>query len=98
MLFWLFAGGQTAVRRGGVPSPDHAATPWACERPLELSQQQNYKSTLERAFEIADSGEVSSIDELGRLLGKEGYSVNMLTGPELLKQLRKRIAGQRPSG
>lgn len=62
-----------------------------------MSQQLNCKSTLERAFEIADSGEVVSIDELGRLLGKEGYSLNMLTGPELLKQLRKRMAVHRPA-
>ncbi len=63
-----------------------------------MSQQQNCKSTLERAFEIADSGQAASLDELSRLLGREGYSLNMLTGPVLLKQLRQRIGACRPPG
>ena len=62
-----------------------------------MTQQQNCKSTLERAFEIADTGRVSSIEELRHLLAKEGYSMSMLTGPQLLKQLRKRIAVQQHS-
>jgi hypothetical protein len=60
-----------------------------------LSQQLNCKSTIERAFEIADSGEADSIPTLRLLLGNEGYSVSQLTGPALLKQLRNRIAAPR---
>lgn len=56
-----------------------------------MSQQQNCKSTIERAFEIAGSGEVSTMDRLGRILAREGHSLNMLTGPLLLKQLRQKM-------
>jgi hypothetical protein len=56
-----------------------------------LSQQQNCKSAIERAFEIAGSGEVQTIERLGQLLWREGYASNVLTGPLLLKQLRARM-------
>lgn len=56
-----------------------------------MSQQQNFKSTLERAFEIAGSGRVATIEQLSHVLASEGYAVSMLMGPLLLKQLRKRI-------
>ena len=62
-----------------------------------LSQQLNCKSTLERAFEMAGSGDVSSMDALSRALSQEGYSLSMLTGPLLMKQLRARIAASRPA-
>lgn len=57
-----------------------------------MSQQQNCKSTIERALEIAASGEVKTIEGLGKLLSQEGYSLNMITGPLLLKQLRQKMA------
>lgn len=61
-----------------------------------MSQQQNFKSTIERAFEIAGSGDAPTMERLGKLLAQEGYAVNMLTGPLLIKQLRQRMAsGQR---
>jgi hypothetical protein len=60
-----------------------------------LSQQLNCKSTIERAFEIADSGAADSIPALRALLNNEGYSISLLTGPALLKQLRGRIAAPR---
>jgi hypothetical protein len=61
-----------------------------------MSQQQNCKSTIERAFEIAASGEAMTIERLGRVLAGEGYSINMLTGPLLIKQLRQQMgAGER---
>jgi len=64
---------------------------------FQLSQQQNCKSAVERAFEIAGSGEVQTIERLGHVLRREGYALNVLTGPLLLKQLRARIAGARQS-
>lgn len=60
-----------------------------------MTQQQDFKSTIERAFEIAGSGDAHTMERLGRLLAAEGYALNMLTGPLLIKQLRKRMAGQR---
>jgi hypothetical protein len=62
-----------------------------------MSQQQNCKSTIERAFEIAASGEVMTIEQLSARLGREGYQTNMLSGPVLLKQLRQRIAERQPA-
>lgn len=62
-----------------------------------MSQQQNCKSTIERALEIADSGEAITIERLGKLLSQEGYSLNMITGPLLLKQLRQRMAAGQAS-
>jgi hypothetical protein len=62
---------------------------------LPLSQQLNCKSTIERAFEIADSGAADSIKRLTQMLSSEGYSISMLTGPALLKQLRSRISAPR---
>ena len=60
-----------------------------------LSQQLNGKSTIERAFEIADSGAVDSIKRLTLMLSSEGYSIGVLTGMALLKQLRARISAAR---
>ena len=60
-----------------------------------MTQQADGFSTIERAFQIADSGKASSIDEIARHLGREGYSSAVLTGPTLLKQLRERIAAGR---
>lgn len=68
------------------------------ERTTAVSQQMNCKSTLERAFELAESGDISSIEGLGRALNQEGYSLNMLTGPLLMKQLRARIATNKQLG
>ena len=61
-----------------------------------MSQQLNCKSTIERAFEIADSGVADSLPSLRALLDSEGYSTSLLTGPVLLKQLRTRIAAPHP--
>jgi hypothetical protein len=60
-----------------------------------LTQQQDCKSTVERAFEIADSGAVDSIKRLTLMLSSEGYSIGVLTGRALLKQLRARISAAR---
>ncbi len=65
------------------------------KKEIPLSQQQNGKSAVERAFEIAGSGQVQTIERLGHALRREGYALNVLTGPSLLKQLRARIAAGR---
>ena len=43
---------------------------------------------LERAFQLAQSGMVRSIDDIRVRLRKEGYSTSQLTGRTLIKQLR----------
>jgi hypothetical protein len=56
------------------------------------------KSSIERAFEIASSGRVATLHELGRLLRREGYWSNEIAspGPLLRKQLKARILAGRP--
>jgi hypothetical protein len=55
------------------------------------------KTAIERAFELAKSGRLASIDELRRALKSEGYFTHHLTGPSLLGQLRKLIQDSRES-
>ena len=45
-------------------------------------------SALERAFEIAKSGHVATLEELRDALRHEGYGIGQIQGPTLLKQLR----------
>jgi arginine repressor len=51
-----------------------------------------HKTSLERAFEIASSGSVSSKSELCKQLKAEGYSVAQIQGPSLNAQLRELIS------
>ena len=48
-------------------------------------------SLVERAFELARSGDYASITALRDQLRAEGYNQNLLEGPTLLKQLRELI-------
>ena len=45
-------------------------------------------TTLERAFELAKSGNVASIEELRQKLRGEGYETAQINGPALGRQLR----------
>jgi hypothetical protein len=45
--------------------------------------------TLERAFQLAQSGKCSTIGDIPKALTDEGYSPTELTGPSLLNQLRQ---------
>jgi aspartokinase len=55
------------------------------------------KSTLERAFEIAAFGEISSIRELERVLKAEGYDAKHVTfsGRALRRQLNSLMSNSR---
>jgi hypothetical protein len=48
----------------------------------------NIKTPLERAFEIAASGKVRTVDEIRMTMRHEGFDTKALTGPALNKQLR----------
>jgi hypothetical protein len=55
-------------------------------------------SALERAFQLARSGQTASIDDIRKRLKREGYEENAVDGgPSLAAQLRKLIreAGER---
>ena len=47
----------------------------------------NYPTILERAFDLARSGQFRSVSDIRRQLLAEGFYVGQLTGPSLLKQL-----------
>jgi predicted membrane GTPase involved in stress response len=53
----------------------------------------NLKLTaVERAFQLAGSGEVATLSDLRARLRREGYDLNHIVGPALLRQLRTLIA------
>ena len=54
-------------------------------------------TALERAFQLAKSGNVATMEALKRQLKTEGYSVATVTGNVLSRQLRALIhASQKP--
>jgi hypothetical protein len=55
------------------------------------------KSVLERAFDLAKSGDYETTETIKRQLAKEGYSVGQIFGPSLHKQLRTLISAARAS-
>jgi hypothetical protein len=46
-------------------------------------------SELERAFELARSGDYATVDVLKNQLRHEGYHATQIQGPTLVKQLRE---------
>lgn len=49
------------------------------------------KTTIERAFELARSGECARIGDIVRHLSREGYDIRQIHGSALRKQLRDLI-------
>jgi hypothetical protein len=45
-------------------------------------------TALERAFQLAKSGECDSVPDLKKRLKAEGYSTSQIVGRELARQLR----------
>jgi hypothetical protein len=52
-------------------------------------------SVTERAFQLARSGSVSTVDDIRRALNREGYQANELHGTALYRQLRAVIRAER---
>jgi hypothetical protein len=52
-------------------------------------------TALERAFQLAKSGDCHSVSEIKKRLGAEGYSVAQITGRVLSKQLDTLIKAAR---
>lgn len=46
-------------------------------------------TALERAFELARSGDYAGVSEIGKQLKVEGYGLGQLEGDSLRKQLRR---------
>jgi len=57
-------------------------------------------TTLERAFALARSGEYPTISDIRKQLKVEGFSdaPSQISGPSMLKQLRKLCDEARPEG
>ena len=50
------------------------------------------RSALERAFQLARSGQVSNVEDISKRLKQEGYDArDMFVGPSLRSQLRELI-------
>ncbi len=52
-------------------------------------------TALERAFQLAKSGDYTSVTDIKKRLGAEGYSVAQITGRVLSKQLDALIKAAR---
>ena len=52
-------------------------------------------TALERAFQLARSGEVSTITEIKGSLSRDGYSADQVDGPTLRRQLMDLIKASR---
>ena len=55
-------------------------------------------TALERAFQLAKSGQVSGLTEIVKALRREGYSANQIEGPALKRQLAALIKTARTGG
>jgi hypothetical protein len=55
-------------------------------------------TTLERAFDLARSGEFSSVQEIKKKLGAEGFYIGQVTGRSLTKQLNVLIRNAAAQG
>jgi hypothetical protein len=53
---------------------------------------QSNVTAIERAFALAKSGTCRTVANIREQLKQEGYRVQQITGPELLKQLRAVMA------
>jgi hypothetical protein len=56
-------------------------------------------TTLERAFDLARSGDCAGVADVVKQLSDEGFGTEQITGPSLIRQLRELCAhhgGERP--
>jgi hypothetical protein len=49
-------------------------------------------TTLERAFDLARSGECAHVDDILKRLNAEGFGTQQVSGPSLIRQLRELCA------
>ena len=63
--------------------------------PRNVSPKHQAVTELERAFELARTGEFELTEQLRRALRREGYSGHQTIGPTLLRQLRSVMKASR---
>lgn len=82
-----------------VLHPEHCfGLPNKTDRPFRaifVAMDQGKTTALERAFELAKSGDCGTVDDIRKRLKAEGYRSETVTGPTLLKQLRTLITAAR---
>ncbi|HLW90772.1 MAG TPA: hypothetical protein VKS78_05660 [Roseiarcus sp.] len=52
-------------------------------------------TSLERAFQLAKSGQVAGLDDIRAVLKREGYSADQVQGRQLARQLKELIKAAR---
>jgi hypothetical protein len=55
------------------------------------------RTPLERAFELARSGDCNLVSDIRRRLREEGYSDAQVDGPSLVRQLRQLLLAAKPA-
>jgi hypothetical protein len=85
--------GQTAAGEPRTTAFGGTAHVTSCRDMLSLMDQGT--TALERAFELARSGDHRSIDQIKQRLRAEGYSDAQVTGGTLSRQLRALIRSAR---
>lgn len=85
---WPLAGAaRTMMGKGGGAGRNDAGIGAALRLRMDTT-----KTALERAFELAETGQFRTNGELKTALAKEGYNASQVTGPQLLRQLRQIMA------
>jgi hypothetical protein len=65
--------------------------------PFKVAMSLQTQTTLERAFELAQTGKCRTVTELRLKLRGEGFDVDQITGPKLLKQLNALLGSAQPA-
>ena len=52
----------------------------------------HYPDAVERAFQLASSGKFESVAQIQRQLSREGYDGTRISGPILVRQIKKLIS------
>lgn len=60
-----------------------------------LTGMDQHVTALERAFQLAKSGQVEGVADITAALKQEGYRIDQMQGPQLFAQLRRLIGAAR---
>jgi hypothetical protein len=60
-----------------------------------LGGMDQHMTALERAFQLAKSGQVEGVADITAALKQEGYRIDQMQGPQLFAQLRRLIGAAR---
>jgi hypothetical protein len=89
-------GSPTVLIRVNAAGPAVAAPLAPRPEPAYAERMNQSKTALERAFEMARSGQYATLSDLSRALSREGYSATQLEGGTLRRQLGALIKASKP--